>query len=65
MGCHTWFYKKIKTPPFEEMKKVVIDTYQKSVDDLTNWINDPQCDEYQQMISAYPEWDIPFISNWR
>jgi hypothetical protein len=65
MGCHTWFYKKIKTPPFEEMKKLVIDTYQKSIDDLTIWINDPECDEYQQMVSAYPEWDIPFITNWR
>jgi hypothetical protein len=65
MGCHTWFYKKIDTPPYEEMKKFVIDTYNRSINDLTCWIDNPTDVEYLEMFEAYPEWTIEFITTWR
>jgi hypothetical protein len=65
MGCHTWFYKKIDTPPYEEMKKFVIDTYNRSINDLTRWIDNPTDVEYLEMYEAYPEWTIEFITAWR
>jgi hypothetical protein len=65
MGCHTWFYKKTDTPPYEEMKKFVVDTYKRSVNDLTRWIDNPTDAEYLEMVAVYTDWTIEAITNWR
>lgn len=65
MGCHTWFFKKIDTPPYKEMKKFVVDTYKRSVSDLTRWIDNPTDAEYLEMVSVYTDWTIEAINKWR
>jgi hypothetical protein len=29
MGCHTWFYKHVPSPPYEEIQKAVMKLYEK------------------------------------
>lgn len=65
MGCHTWFYNKIDTPPYEEIKEVVIKVYQDNIDLFNKWIDNPLCDEYVEMCSVYTEYTIDKIKKWR
>lgn len=65
MGCHTWFYKKVETPPYEEMKEVIIQIYKRSISEMTGWIDNPQGDKYLEILSAYPNWTIEYITNFR
>lgn len=47
------------------MKKIVIDTYKRSVRDLTRWIDNPADEEYLEMVEVYIDWTIEAITNWR
>jgi hypothetical protein len=64
LGCHTWFYQRVEVD-FEEMKKLVLDNYQKSVDRYDRWISDPNDKDYLEMRSAYPEWTLDLVEQWR
>lgn len=65
MGCHTWFYKKIEKPSYEEMKQFILKKYYDSVEGLNKWINNPLDEEYLEMSSVYTEWTIEYLKQWR
>lgn len=55
MGCHTWFYKKSKTPTTEEMKSVVKDHCERELEFLEKLIHRRE-EIDQDLLEAYPEW---------
>lgn len=65
MGCHTWFYKKIEKPSFDEMKEIVLTTYKTTINNLDRWINNPLDEEYLEMLSVYSDWTMDIIIKWR
>lgn len=65
MGCHTWFYKKVEKPSYEEMRGFVLDQYDESIKGLNKWIDNPLDEEYLEMVSVYKEWTIDYIKEWR
>ena len=65
MGCHTWAYKRVEAPSFENMKGFVLKSYKDSSDNLQKWIDNPQDDEYLDMLKHYKDWTIEYIKHWR
>ena len=65
MGCHTWAYKRIESPSFEEMKEFVLKVYKDSIEGLQKWIDNPQDEEYLDMFKSYRDWTIEFIKYWQ
>ena len=65
MGCHTWAYKRIESPAFEEMKEFVLKVYKDSIEGLQKWIDNPQDEEYLDMFKSYRDWTIEYIKYWQ
>jgi hypothetical protein len=59
MGCHTWFYKKIKGPTKAEAAGKVEEAFQKEVKFLQRLIDDRESID-QDLLEAYPEWTAEF-----
>ena len=55
MGCHTWFYKKVKGPSKTEAAKSVEATAKKEIEFLNRLINDRESID-QDLLESYPEW---------
>lgn len=55
MGCHTWFYKKIKGPTKAEAAAKVEEAFKKEVDFLQRLIDDRESFD-QDLLEVYPEW---------
>ncbi len=64
MGCHTWFYKRVEVD-FDTMRNMVLNNYKKSMDRYDRWILNPTDPEYLDMLSAYPEWTLDLVEQWR
>lgn len=65
MGCHTWAYKKIATPPFEAMKKKVLRVYSQSIKNTQKWIDNPQDPECLDTFGYYSDWTIEDLKRWQ
>jgi hypothetical protein len=55
MGCHTWFYKKIETPKFEQIRETVKDRCQREIQFLEKLISHRE-EIDSELLEAYPEW---------
>lgn len=64
MGCHTWFYKRIDSPSFEEMKEAVLKKYKESIENCEKWLSNPDSDDYKSILEAYPEWNSNELRKW-
>jgi hypothetical protein len=55
MGCHTWFYKKVKGPTREEAIEKIRIAHEKEVAFLRRMIADRESID-ADLLEAYPEW---------
>jgi hypothetical protein len=60
MGCHTWFFRKIESPPKETIIKVVGEFISKELDFLNRLINDRESID-NNLLESYPEKNIQFL----
>ena len=61
MGCHTWFYKKVKGPDTDKMYQTVVKRVQKEIEFLKRLIDDRESID-ADLLEAYPEWTPEFAN---